>query len=174
MGWLWRSPSRTGFFHLCSSSFRLRTLSGNHSSSLFQFSTVSSFLIASTRIGIRQASAEQQIIGTCSLSTNSTSSSSSSSSQVCPISDSSGQQQVFALRTYKYVFVLAQLIMGVGGAPLYTLGVTFIDDNVSRKMQPVYSGIFYSGTMLGPALGYVLGGQFLRLYVDFDSISAEE
>ena len=173
MGWLWRSPSRTGFFHLCSSSFRLRTLSGNHSSSLFQFSTVSSFLIASTRIGIRQASAEQQIIGTCSLSTNSTSSS-SSSSQVCPISDSSGQQQVFALRTYKYVFVLAQLIMGVGGAPLYTLGVTFIDDNVSRKMQPVYSGIFYSGTMLGPALGYVLGGQFLRLYVDFDSISAEE
>jgi len=52
--------------------------------------------------------------------------------------------------------------------------VVIIDDNVSRKMQPVYSGIFYGGTMLGPALGYVLGGQFLRLYVDFDSISAEE
>lgn len=34
--------------------------------------------------------------------------------------------------------------MGVGGAPLYTLGMAFIDENVSHKMQPVYSGKLYS------------------------------
>ena len=87
---------------------------------------------------MQQASAEKQVIGTCKIS-----SSANSSQSVCSTLDE-GQQQMFALRTYKYVFVLAQLIMGVGGAPLYTLGVTFIDDNVSRKMQPVYSGSFFS------------------------------
>ncbi|XP_046442240.1 solute carrier organic anion transporter family member 4A1-like isoform X2 [Daphnia pulex] len=34
--------------------------------------------------------------------------------------------------------------------------------------------IFYGSTMLGPALGYIAGGQLLRLYVDFDTISANE
>ncbi len=32
--------------------------------------------------------------------------------------------------------------MGIGGAPLYTLGPTYIDDNVSNKMQPIYTGLF--------------------------------
>lgn len=45
-----------------------------------------------------------------------------------------------ALQSFKYVFLLAQLIMGAGGAPLYTLGTAFIDENVSHKMQPIYSG----------------------------------
>lgn len=36
------------------------------------------------------------------------------------------------------------------------------------------AGIFYGSTMLGPALGYIAGGQLLRLYVDFDTISANE
>ena len=92
---------------------------------------------------------------------------------------------------------MAQLIMGLGAAPLYTLGLTFIDDNVSNKMQPLYSGnwdseetfqhnnltiftnrtllgIFYACTTLGPALGYIGGGQLLRIYVDFLVISYQE
>jgi hypothetical protein len=35
------------------------------------------------------------------------------------------------LQKFKYVFLVAQLIMGAGGAPLYTLGTAFIDENVS-------------------------------------------
>ena len=48
------------------------------------------------------------------------------------------------LRSFRHVFFLAQFIMGVGGAPLYTLGPTFIDDSVTHKMQPIYSGLVVS------------------------------
>lgn len=44
------------------------------------------------------------------------------------------------LQQYQFVFLFAQLIMGIGGSPLYTLGTAFIDENVSHKMQPIYSG----------------------------------
>lgn len=35
-------------------------------------------------------------------------------------------------------------------------------------------GIFYACTTLGPALGFTIGGQLLRIYVDFFSISADQ
>lgn len=44
------------------------------------------------------------------------------------------------LQSFKYVFFGAQLIMGIGAAPLYTLGITFLDENVSHQMQPFYTG----------------------------------
>jgi organic anion transporter 4A len=44
------------------------------------------------------------------------------------------------LYKYKYVLILAQLMHGVGAAPLYTLGVTFLDENLKQKMSSVYLG----------------------------------
>lgn len=41
---------------------------------------------------------------------------------------------------YLWLFLLGQLLHGAGAAPLYTLGVTFIDENVSKKMSSVYLG----------------------------------
>lgn len=38
------------------------------------------------------------------------------------------------------VFVCAQLLHGAGASPLFTLGVTYIDENVSKKMSSVYLG----------------------------------
>lgn len=78
------------------------------------------------------------------------------------------------LQNFKYLFFGAQLIMGIGAAPLYTLGITFLDENVSNELQPVYTGIFYASTTIGPALGFTLGGQLLRVYVDFFTISADQ
>ncbi|XP_054719355.1 LOW QUALITY PROTEIN: solute carrier organic anion transporter family member 4A1-like [Uloborus diversus] len=72
-----------------------------------------------------------------------------------------------ALSNYKYIFFLGQLLHGAGAVPLYTLGCTFIDDNVSTKMSSVYLGIFYTMAIIGPALGYLMGGQLLKLYVDY-------
>ncbi|XP_038259704.1 solute carrier organic anion transporter family member 4C1 isoform X1 [Dermochelys coriacea] len=71
-----------------------------------------------------------------------------------------------SLSNYLYVFILAQLLLGVGGTPLYTLGTTFIDDSVPKHKSSLYIGIGYAMSLLGPALGYVLGGQLLNIYID--------
>lgn len=42
--------------------------------------------------------------------------------------------------TYRFVFMLAQLLHGVGATPLYTLGVTYLDESVRSNYAPVYIG----------------------------------
>ncbi|NXU59238.1 SO4C1 protein, partial [Turnix velox] len=70
------------------------------------------------------------------------------------------------LPSYLYIFILGQLLLGVGGTPLYTLGTAFIDDSVPKHKSSLYIGIGYGMSLLGPAIGYVLGGQLLNIYVD--------
>ncbi|XP_028034167.1 solute carrier organic anion transporter family member 4A1-like isoform X1 [Bombyx mandarina] len=70
------------------------------------------------------------------------------------------------------IFVFAQLLHGAGATPLFTLGVTYIDENVSKKMSSVYLGVYYTMAVVGPAMGYVLGGQMLTIYTDFLSTDA--
>ncbi|NWI99377.1 SO4C1 protein, partial [Crypturellus undulatus] len=59
-----------------------------------------------------------------------------------------------SLSNYLYVFILAQLLLGVGGTPLYTLGTAFIDDSVPKHKSSLYIGIGYAMSLLGPAVGY--------------------
>ena len=44
---------------------------------------------------------------------------------------------------YKYMFIFAQLFHGMGATPLYTLGVTYMDENLKTKVTPVYVGKCY-------------------------------
>ncbi|KPJ00330.1 Solute carrier organic anion transporter family member 4A1 [Papilio xuthus] len=71
------------------------------------------------------------------------------------------------------VFVAAQLLHGAGATPLFTLGVTYIDENVSKKMSSVYLGVYYTMAVVGPAVGYVLGGQMLNIYTDFPTVDSD-
>ncbi|KAI5632854.1 organic anion transporter polypeptide (OATP) family domain-containing protein [Phthorimaea operculella] len=71
------------------------------------------------------------------------------------------------------IFVFAQLLHGAGATPLFTLGVTYIDENVSKKMSSVYLGVYYTMAVVGPALGFVLGGQMLKIYSDFVTVDVE-
>ncbi|KAM9102525.1 solute carrier organic anion transporter family member 4C1-like [Sarcophilus harrisii] len=73
-----------------------------------------------------------------------------------------------SLSIYLYVFILGQMMLGVGGTPLYTLGTAFIDDSVPTHLSSLYIGIGYAMSVLGPAIGYVLGGQLLTIYIDSD------
>ncbi|XP_020864955.1 solute carrier organic anion transporter family member 4C1-like [Phascolarctos cinereus] len=88
----------------------------------------------------------------------------------CPVTgnSSSCRDSTSKLSSYLYVFILGQLFLGVGGTPLYTLGTAFIDDSVPTHKSSLYIGIGFSMSVLGPAIGYVLGGQLLKIYIDAD------
>lgn len=71
-----------------------------------------------------------------------------------------------SLNNFKYLFYFANFLHGVGAAPLFTLGVTYLDENLTVEKSSMYMGIFYSTSLLGPAIGYLLGGHFLSYHTD--------
>ena len=46
----------------------------------------------------------------------------------------------------------------------------FTDDNVGPSSSAFYLGIFYTMAIVGPAIGYSLGGHFLTWHTDFQDI----
>lgn len=46
------------------------------------------------------------------------------------------------LQKYVGVFALSNVIFGVGGATLYTVGTAYIDDSVDATASPLYMGKF--------------------------------
>ncbi|XP_031228838.1 solute carrier organic anion transporter family member 4A1 isoform X4 [Mastomys coucha] len=70
------------------------------------------------------------------------------------------------LSSYRLIFMLGQLLHGVGATPLYTLGVTYLDENVKSSYSPIYIAIFYTAAILGPAAGYLIGGTMLNVYTE--------
>ena len=45
-----------------------------------------------------------------------------------------------SLSNYKYIFFLGQLLHGAGASPLYTLGVTYLDENLPVRSSSMYIG----------------------------------
>lgn len=84
----------------------------------------------------------------------------------CALREASGGGGGGSLNQYKYMFLAGQMLHGAGATPFFTLGCTYLDEIVSTKMSSVYIGIFYTMAIIGPALGYILGGQFLKIYTD--------
>lgn len=64
------------------------------------------------------------------------------------------------------IILLGNLFIGIGAAPLFTLGLSYIDDITLPRFVPIHIGAFYVSVAIGPALGYTLGGLFLSIYVD--------
>lgn len=63
-------------------------------------------------------------------------------------------------------FFVGNILIGVGAAPLFTIGTSYLDDIVRPKYVTIYLGIFYAFAVIGPSVGYGLGGAFLSIYVD--------
>ena len=45
-----------------------------------------------------------------------------------------------SLSNYKYVLMLGQLLHGAGASPLYTLGITYMHENIQQKWSSIYAG----------------------------------
>ncbi|XP_074652726.1 solute carrier organic anion transporter family member 4C1-like [Tubulanus polymorphus] len=80
--------------------------------------------------------------------------------------------ELWHLQNCLYVFILGQLMHGLGGTTLFIIGTVYLDENVHTHNSPLYVGIFQSTTALGPAIGFVAGGMLLKLYVDVDTINS--
>ncbi|XP_044019893.1 solute carrier organic anion transporter family member 5A1-like isoform X2 [Aphidius gifuensis] len=67
--------------------------------------------------------------------------------------------------TSKIIFFIAKFLSGIGGSLLFTLGVSYIDDNVSKIDAPKYASITYFIRLLGPGIGYCLSSFTLKFFI---------
>ena len=63
-------------------------------------------------------------------------------------------------------FLIGNIFIGVGAAPLFTVGTSYLDEIIHPSKVSIHLGLFYMLAVVGPALGYALGGVFLTIYVD--------
>ena len=63
-------------------------------------------------------------------------------------------------------FIIGNILIGIGAAPLFTIGTAYLDEIVNPKYTAIHLGIFYITAIIGPALGFGLSGAFLSIYVD--------
>ncbi|CAL8101280.1 unnamed protein product [Orchesella dallaii] len=61
------------------------------------------------------------------------------------------------------LFMLAQLLLGCGGSPLFTLGITYVDDHVPAESSSIYIGVVYAMAAFGPVLGFLVGAWMLAI-----------
>ena len=54
---------------------------------------------------------------------------------------------------------------------LYFAGPAYIDENVTPKASPIYLGTWYATTLLGPGVGFLIGGYCLTHFTDIELVS---
>ncbi|KAK7103249.1 solute carrier organic anion transporter family member 4A1-like isoform X1 [Littorina saxatilis] len=84
------------------------------------------------------------------------------------------ESEVKSLSSYLGVFMVANMVHGVGFTPMFTLGTVYIDENEEHSMAAVYVGFTYAAAAVGVAMGFFVGGQLTeKYYVDFDSVDQD-
>ncbi|KAI1903438.1 hypothetical protein AGOR_G00027200 [Albula goreensis] len=84
------------------------------------------------------------------------------SHQNCTHRESNGNQEVFP------ILLLGQLLLGIGSVPIQPFGISYIDDYASKRNSPLYLGILFAVTAIGPGFGFMLGSFMMSFYVDID------
>lgn len=61
---------------------------------------------------------------------------------------------------------ISQFMVGITISIFYTLGVTYLDDNINKKKTPMYYAISLMIRILGPVFGFFLGSKCLSMWID--------
>ena len=64
------------------------------------------------------------------------------------------------------MFVIGNIFIAVGAAPLFTVGQSYLDEIVLPKYLSIHIGVYHTMSVLGPAFGYLVGSSLLSVYVD--------
>ncbi|XP_077154950.1 solute carrier organic anion transporter family member 2B1 [Ranitomeya variabilis] len=72
------------------------------------------------------------------------------------------------------ILFIGQILLGIGSVPIQPFGISYIDDFASKRNSPLYIGILFSVTVMGPGVAFILGSAMLRYYVDIDKLPASE
>ncbi|NXD85349.1 SO2B1 protein, partial [Halcyon senegalensis] len=72
------------------------------------------------------------------------------------------------------VMFIAQALLGIGGVPIQPFGISYIDDFASERNSPLYLGILFSVTVIGPGVAFMLGSAMLRFYIDIDKVTGDQ
>jgi MFS family permease len=68
------------------------------------------------------------------------------------------------------LFVIGQIMIGLGLAPLYCLVPAYIDEIINPKKMPLAMLLWYANISVGPVIGLVAGGIFQQFYIDIDQV----
>lgn len=68
-------------------------------------------------------------------------------------------------RSVLSLLFLALFGVGIGQVITSTLGITYMDDNVTNHQSPIYFAFVIGLRVFGPVLGFLLGSQCLSIYI---------
>ena len=88
--------------------------------------------------------------------------------EVCDLQrNSTSEETCFSGNTVAYlILLLGQVIIGIGVSPLFTIGISFLDELVHPKYVSIHLACFMLIVAIGPAVGYGIGGALLSVYID--------
>ncbi|KAK2176143.1 hypothetical protein NP493_680g01004 [Ridgeia piscesae] len=93
----------------------------------------------------------------------------------CPaVGPESEESSAGSISRYLGVFILAQAIHGFCATPVFTLGITVLDDSLSTHTFSFYIGIYYAMGVVGPALAAFGSAFLLGLYTDFMTVDSTQ
>ncbi|XP_068243215.1 solute carrier organic anion transporter family member 74D-like isoform X2 [Palaemon carinicauda] len=63
------------------------------------------------------------------------------------------------------IIFIAQFNVGISMSIFYSIGISYVDDNISKKTTSVYYSTYLLLRTLGPILGFLLGGKCLEYWI---------
>ncbi|KAI6654597.1 solute carrier organic anion transporter family member 4A1 [Oopsacas minuta] len=87
--------------------------------------------------------------------------------EMCTTGNSTDERSCAVPLLYFYpLFIIGNMIIGCGASTLYTVGLGFIDDSTHPRYSPIYLSIGNIVAVIGPCVGFGMGGVFLSLFVN--------
>ncbi|XP_012943551.1 solute carrier organic anion transporter family member 4A1 [Aplysia californica] len=96
------------------------------------------------------------------------------SNVTCSMQGETGEDSEHSNMALYSFFLIGQVLLGIGSSPMFTIGLTYVDENSKAKMTSLYTGLIMCSAAVGVAAGYMVAGQTLGIYVDVDKIDVSQ